>query len=296
MLKTYCSSLAANACPLANDIAAIAAIIFFTLPPMNRNERIDDPLMAQRRVLRGHQANIWTALPGVIESYDDAAQTVVIQAGIKVPIRASDGTVTTVALPQLVDCPVQFPSGGDCSLTFPVVQGDECLVVFASRCIDAWWQSGGVQEQADDRMHDLSDGFALLGFRSQPRVLANVSTTSAQLRSDDGATFVDLNPAAGTLKMVAPTLIELTAPNVIVSAATALTVNSPQSGFSGAVIVQGLFSFLGGMIGSAVSGAAAVITGTINFIGSLTANGKRIDDTHTHNGVQPGSGNSGNVN
>nr|WP_326833183.1 hypothetical protein [Burkholderia cenocepacia] len=38
------------------------------------------------------------------------------------------------------------------------------------------------------------------------------------------------------------------------------------------------------------------MTGTINFIGTLTANGKRIDDSHTHNGVQPGPGNSGDVN
>ncbi|MGC8050122.1 Gp138 family membrane-puncturing spike protein, partial [Salmonella enterica] len=78
------------------------------------------------------------------------------------------------------------------SMTFPVAQGDECLVVFASRCIDSWWQSGGIQEQAELRMHDLSDGFAILGFRSQPRALSNISTTSAQLRSDDGATFIDL--------------------------------------------------------------------------------------------------------
>ncbi|MDN7895887.1 Gp138 family membrane-puncturing spike protein [Burkholderia cepacia] len=263
---------------------------------MDRKERVDDELTSLRTALRGWQVGIWTALPGVIESFDDDAQTCVVQPAIKVPVRANDGTVTTAALPPVVDCPVQFPSGGDCTLTFPVASGDECLIVFASRSFDAWWQSGGVQEQAALRMHDLSDGFALLGFRSRPRALAGVSTSSAQLRSDDGRTFVDLNPSAGTLKFAAPTSIELTAPTVTVNASTSLTVNSPQSGFSGTVIVQGLFSFLGGMIGSAVSGAAAVITGMINFVGTLTANGKRIDDTHTHNGVQPGPGNSGNVN
>ncbi|ERJ35949.1 Phage-related protein [Burkholderia sp. AU4i] len=279
----------------ANDNAtSVATEIFFIVPPMDRKERIDDELASLRAMLRGWQVGIWTALPGVIESFDSDSQTCAVQLAIKVPVRANDGTVTTAALPPVVNCPVQFPSGGNCTLTFPVAQGDECLVVFASRCIDAWWQSGGVQEQAEWRMHDLSDGFALLGFRSRPRALANVSTSSAQLRSDDGRTFVDLNPSAGTLKFAAPTSIELAAPTVTVNASTSLTVNSPQSGFSGAVIVQGLFSFLGGMIGSAVSGAAAVITGTINFIGTLTANGKRIDDTHTHPDAQ--GGNTGPVN
>ncbi|AYQ38340.1 MULTISPECIES: Gp138 family membrane-puncturing spike protein [Burkholderia cepacia complex] len=263
---------------------------------MDRKERIDDELASLRAMLRGWQVGIWTALPGVIESFDSDSQTCAVQLAIKVPVRANDGTVTTAALPPAVNCPVQFPSGGNCTLTFPVAQGDECLVVFASRCIDAWWQSGGVQEQAEWRMHDLSDGFALLGFRSRPRALTGVSTSSAQLRSDDGSTFFDLNPSTQKVKIVAPGGFEVIAPTQVLTAATSLTVNSPQSGFSGAVIVQGLFSFLGGMIGSAVSGAAAVITGTINFVGTLTANGKRIDDSHTHNGVQPGPGNSGNVN
>ncbi|MCA7953842.1 hypothetical protein LGM43_26595 [Burkholderia seminalis] len=263
---------------------------------MDKLLRYGDLQAALQTAMRAQRAEMWTALPGEIESFDAAAQTCTVQLTVSVQVRADDGSLSSEALPVLVDCPVQFPSGGDCSLTFPVVRGDECLVVFASRCIDAWWQSGGVQKQAELRMHSLSDGFALLGFRSQPRMLANVSTSSAQLRSDDGRTFVDLNPSAGTLKFAAPTSIELAAPTVTVNASTSLTVNSPQSGFSGAVIVQGLFSFLGGMIGSAVSGAAAVITGTINFLGTLTANGKRIDDSHTHNGVQPGPGNSGNVN
>ncbi|RQU63888.1 phage baseplate assembly protein V [Burkholderia cenocepacia] len=255
---------------------------------MDRKERVDDELASLRAALRGWQVGMWTALPGVIESFDDVAQTCVVQPAIKIPVRANDGTVTTAALPPVVDCPVQFPSGGNCTLTFPVAPGDECLLVFASRSVDAWWQSGGVQEQAALRMHDLSDGFALLGFRSKPRTLAGVSGSSTQLRSDDGATYIDLNPAAGTLKFVAPGGLEIDAPTV--------KVNSPQSTFTGALTVEGVFTFLAGLIGSAAEGIAATITGTINFIGTLTSNGKRIDDSHTHNGVQPGPGNSGNVN
>ncbi|WP_175786641.1 Gp138 family membrane-puncturing spike protein [Burkholderia anthina] len=246
---------------------------------MDRKERLDDELASLRTMLRGWQVGVWTALPGVIESFDAGSQTCVVQLAIKIPIRGSDGAVTTAALPPIVNCPVQFPSGGNCTLTFPVTQGDECLVVFASRCIDAWWQSGGVQEQADWRMHDLSDGFALLGFRSQPRVLPNVSTTSVQLRSDDGATYIDLNPTLQKVRIVAPGGFDVVA---------------PLSTFSAAVTITGLLTFVGGMVGSAASGAAAVFNGVIQYIGQVFANGKRVDDTHTHPNGE--GGNTGQVN
>ncbi|MCT9017100.1 Gp138 family membrane-puncturing spike protein, partial [Cupriavidus gilardii] len=118
---------------------------------MDRRERIDDPEVALRAAFDGLRARIWTALPGIIHSFDADAMTCEVQPTIKIPVRKLDGTIESVALPLLVDCPVQFPSGGNCTLTFPVKPGDECLVVFASRCIDAWWQSGGVQEQAELR-------------------------------------------------------------------------------------------------------------------------------------------------
>ncbi|WP_186257792.1 Gp138 family membrane-puncturing spike protein [Burkholderia gladioli] len=263
---------------------------------MDRRERTDDELEALKHAIGSRLTEVYTALPGTVESFDPVAMTVVVQPGTKDSIRNEDGTITTSPFPPLTDCPVVWQGGGGVTATFPIRPGDECLVVFASRCIDAWWQSGGVQEQAEPRTHSLADGFALVGVRSQPRVLANVSTTSAQLRSDDGATFIDLNPTAGTLKLVAPGGLEIDAPTVKVNAGTSVEVNSPQSTFDGALTVKGIFTFLAGLVGSTAEGVAATITGAINFIGSLTSNGKRIDDGHTHSGVEPGLGNSGPVN
>jgi len=230
------------------------------------------------------RAGLWTALPGIIQSFSgggDFPLTCAVQPAIKVLVRQQDGSIVSTQLPMLVDCPVQFPSGGNCTLTFPVAPGDECLVVFANRCIDAWWQSGGIQEQVEVRMHDLSDGFVLLGFRSKPRALPNVSTTATQLRSESGTTYVEMNPTLQKVKIVAPGGFDVVA---------------PLSTFSAAVTITGLLTFVGGMVGSAASGAAAVFNGVLNVIGQILANGKRVDDTHTHSGVQPGSGNSGNVN
>jgi phage baseplate assembly protein gpV len=99
-----------------------------------------------------------------------------------------------------VDVPVIFPRGGGCTLTFPVKAGDECLLIFADRCIDFWWQNGGVQKPVDLRMHDLSDAFAIVGPQSQAQKISGISTSAAQLRTDDGAAFVEVAVGHATVK------------------------------------------------------------------------------------------------
>lgn len=167
---------------------------------MRADQLINTPAQSLERQMNGRLARVWTALPGIIQSFNAVQQTVVVQPAVRAVVFNVNGQPTNLALPLLMDCPVQFPGGGGYTLTFPVAAGDECLVVFSSRCIDAWWQSGGVQNQAVLRMHDLSDGFALLGFRSVPRALSAVSTSATQLRSDDGGTFVEVGAGEITLK------------------------------------------------------------------------------------------------
>lgn len=155
--------------------------------------------------LDGRQTTVWTALPGVIVSFDAVKQTCVVQPAIQGRNTTKDGVASFVDMPLCLDCPVVFPGGGGVTLTFPVTKGNECLLVFSSRCIDGWWQNGGVQPPLEIRMHDLSDGFALVGVRSQPRKLSGVSTSHAQLRSDDGEAFVDLDPTGHVVKIQATT-------------------------------------------------------------------------------------------
>jgi hypothetical protein len=123
---------------------------------MDRRERYESEQDSLMAALGGWQKDIWTALPGIIQSFDPVAMTCVVQPSIQAnPLTAPYDAATLKRawpnypnLPLLVDCPVMFPGGGGCTLTFPVTAGDECLVVFASRCIDAWWQNGGVRPQS----------------------------------------------------------------------------------------------------------------------------------------------------
>jgi len=159
---------------------------------MDRKERSGSHQAALLDALDGRQAAIFTSGPGIIQSFDPGAMTCSVQLATQMQVFQKDGTWSWVTLPVMVDVPVCFPGGGGYTLSFPVAAGDEALIVIAHRCIDAWWQNGGVQPQAEFRMHDLSDGFALPGIRSQPRVIPNVSTNSVQLRSDDGLSYVEL--------------------------------------------------------------------------------------------------------
>lgn len=144
------------------------------------------------------------SMPGIIQSFDPDTVTAIIQPAIKGYEPDSNGVKQSTTLPLLVDVPVIFPRGGGCTLTFPVKAGDECLVIFADRCIDFWWQNGGVQEPVDDRVHDLSDAFCIVGPQSQTQKISGISTSAVELRSDDGGTKLSLNPSSGAIAGTAP--------------------------------------------------------------------------------------------
>lgn len=153
---------------------------------------------------RERENNLRVASPGIIQSFDSKEQTVTVQLAIREKRLEGDGTERWLDIPQLVDVPVVFPRAGGYVLTFPIKPGDECLVIFGDNCMDAWWQSGGVQNQIDCRRHDLSDGYAIPGPWSQPRTIPGYSTNSVQLRNESGSAYVEL--AGDTVNIVGGTI------------------------------------------------------------------------------------------
>ncbi|ECA3871639.1 TPA: translation initiation factor IF-2 [Salmonella enterica] len=249
--------------------------------PVSLSSQLGSKEQADTRLASSIMSALRVSMPGIVQSFDPDTVTAVVQPAIKGYEPDSNGVSQSTTLPLLVDVPVVFSRGGGCTLTFPVKAGDECLVIFSDRCIDFWWQNGGVQEPVDDRVHDLSDAFCIVGPQSQAQKISGISTGAAQLRSDDGSTFFELNPSTQKIKIVAP---------------GGLDIVTPLADFSEKVTIHGLLSWLGGMVGSVVSGVASKITGAVEFIGSVKANGKVIDNTHTHGGVQHGGSNTDEVN
>lgn len=155
------------------------------------NERTQDPVELHQRFRDAIEAGIRVAAPGIIQAVNYDACTVSVQLAIREKLNFN-GTLEWVEIPPLLDVPLFIYSGGGYCLTLPAQPGDECLVIFGDNCMDAWWQSGGVQNQIERRRHDLSDGFAIVGFRSQPNVVQNYSPNTAQLRNASGNACIEL--------------------------------------------------------------------------------------------------------
>lgn len=178
---------------------------------MDPRERISDIRVFVSAALDGRQAQIWTCLPAFVVSFDASQQTCQVQPTILIqtvdPTNVG-GPPIQRQMPVIVDCPVVFPSGGGYTLTFPIQPGDECLLHVASRAIDGWWGEGGIVQQGDLRMHDLSDCFVTVGPRSIPNVISGISTDTVQLRSDDGDAYVEL--ASGhVVNIVTPATVNI---------------------------------------------------------------------------------------
>lgn len=279
---------------------------------MRREEFYDDPEETQRLAAENIQSQIWTAMPAIVVAVDLTKQTLSVQPAIQGSVTDADGVATDTNLPLLVDVPIVWPRAGGFALTFPIKKDDEVLVVFASRCIDAWWQSGGIGTQAELRMHDLSDGFAILAPTSQPKKLTAVSTTNAQLRNEAGDTYLEITPDgmiklkaqteidfdAPIIKASATTKVEVNAPNVKVTGTTKVEVISPEIALNGstkvdvtapAINLNGAVTVAGSL---GQSGGGATMSGGMTVTGGMTVNGIVVQ-SHRHAGVTIGSGTSG---
>lgn len=150
--------------------------------------------------------SLWVCLPGIIQNFNPNEETVTVKPVLREEIINRDQTKSIVDLPLLLDVPIVIPQSDDVALTLPIRQGTECLIVFGDMCIDAWFSYGGIQNQIEKRRHDLSDGFAIVGIKSQPNIIPNYSTDAAELRTISGNTKISLkegeiNINATTIKM-----------------------------------------------------------------------------------------------
>jgi len=86
------------------------------------------------------------------------AKTISVQPVIN---RVVDGK--SITLPQFTKVPPLFLQGGGSYTAHPIAVGDYCLLILTERCFDRWYSGSDFQDPAEFRMHDYSDGIAIVG-------------------------------------------------------------------------------------------------------------------------------------
>jgi len=71
----------------------------------------------------------------------------------------------SIPLPEFVDVPPLFMSGGTSYTAHPIAVGDYCLLIFTERCFDRWYHGQDYQAPLEMRMHDYSDAIAIVGLK-----------------------------------------------------------------------------------------------------------------------------------
>jgi len=69
----------------------------------------------------------------------------------------------SIQLPEFVEVPPIFMQGGNSYTAYPIAVDDYCLLLISERCFDRWYDGQDFVNPAEFRMHDYSDGIALVG-------------------------------------------------------------------------------------------------------------------------------------
>lgn len=144
-------------------------------------EEFDDAELVDAAI-RARLFDVLTTLPGQVQSYDRATQTVDVQ-----PLPASYQDGEPVAWPILRAVPVAFPRAGGAAITWPIVAGDFVLLHFTSRSLDRWLATGDGGDPQSPRAQHLADAVAVPGVWPGTSRLAGLpSTPRLELRAPTG--------------------------------------------------------------------------------------------------------------
>lgn len=150
-----------------------------------------------RKAFRELMKDSSTAIAGHVVAFDISNQLAQLQIGILGEDRKGNQVKPEV----IIECPVQFSGGGGWSVEHELKPGDEGIIIFSQRCLDAWIQTGGIAENPTARFHDKQDAFFIPGARSKPNVIQDFQNDGIRLRNTDASVYHWLK-SDGTIESV----------------------------------------------------------------------------------------------
>jgi len=167
-------------------------------------------------------------------------------------------------LPILQQVPIIFLNGGSFSLTFPIIQGDQCLVFFNDRDMDKWYGNETINNDPNSvspcntvRLHSSADAIAIVGLHPLSYQIPNYDTAHALLQN--GATQVGISATQARIANAATTLGAAIAQvtTALENLGTALAAATSSTGDTG---LQSAINSAGSALNSAITTAASALS------------------------------------
>ena len=105
------------------------------------------------------RANIYTSIPAIVTKVYDEGNTTVVDANLAI---SRVGMMDDYGITTVTRVPLMFPKSGGCSVTLPIVVGNEVMLHFAMRDSGEWRYSGGKKPvlASSNAVQDVSDAYA----------------------------------------------------------------------------------------------------------------------------------------
>ena len=127
---------------------------------MNRDTDYANMAQAIRFAIRQSLKELYTCMPGIVESYDAETRRAVVKGALKVVTTKKE----EIEREAIHNVQVMFPSGGGFAMTFPLEQGDPVLLVYSQRGLANWKKTLGVAAPDTIGFFSEKDAFAMPGF------------------------------------------------------------------------------------------------------------------------------------
>lgn len=165
-----------------------------------------------------------TQTPGIIQSFDASTGRAEIQPAIK-SVLVTGGETRFVALPKVINCPIGNLKAGGFVVTLPVKAGDECMICFTERSLDAWIKFGDIRQPNDLRLHSISDAYFIPMSTSEPKATQNYDVDNMVLRNEANDLKITLD-TMGNITIDATQKVTVNASDVEVNSTSDTVVNA----------------------------------------------------------------------
>ena len=129
---------------------------------MNRDTDYANMAQAIRFAIRQSLKDLYTCMPGIVESYDAETRRAVVKGALNI-VTTKKEEIEREAIHNVL---VLFPWGGRSAFTFPLEPGDVVLLLYSQRGLAKWKKTLGVAAPDTIGFFSEKDAFAIPGFGS----------------------------------------------------------------------------------------------------------------------------------